>query len=222
MMRARLLILVLFMLASPGIPSAHADVISLKRGVSLDLWVTWPSEDEMLKPGMLEPFPEWRKSVPITVIAGLKSAGFDFVRLTLEPAPFLNGEDALRKHLIAQSVETIRAITETGLKVIVDLHAIPREGGRAGTDQIVGQQAMFERHVALVEKMGKAIAGFDAGMVAFELLNEPNVTRLVHAIEAAARRSAKGGARSDADPFRRMLGRRFWPQCHRPKNDCGR
>ncbi len=152
----------------------RADVISLKRGISLDIWVTWPEEGEMLKPGVLDIFPEWRRTVPMEKIAELKAAGFDFIRLPIEPSPFLTSNNETQSHLIDQTVETAKAINAAGLKVIIDLHAIPREGGKAGTDQIVNNPAMFEKHGKLVARMGKALSGLDPALVAFELLNEPN------------------------------------------------
>ena len=42
---------------------AHAASFSMKRGINLDSWTTWPPEDRWDEPDVILPFPEWRKSL---------------------------------------------------------------------------------------------------------------------------------------------------------------
>jgi endoglucanase len=148
--------------------------IALKRGIALDIWTTWPAEADWLAPGFLDTFPEWRKTVGPEKIALIKRAGFDFVRLPIDPAPFLWKPDAKRtRRLVAQTLETVELLKASGLKVIVDMHAIPAgEDRKTGTDQIL-KPKLFEAHKRLVAEMASALAGQDPDEVAFEVFNEP-------------------------------------------------
>ena len=157
------------------LPLPAEAAISLKRGIALDIWVTWPDEPQMLEPGMLDVFPEWRKTVGPEKIALIKQAGFDFVRLPIDPSPFFWKPDARRTaHLIAQTLETVAELRAAGLKVIVDMHTIPDGGYRkTGTDQILAQPKLFKAYGKLVGEIASALKDQDPDAVAFETFNEP-------------------------------------------------
>ncbi|RUY00342.1 glycosyl hydrolase, partial [Mesorhizobium sp. M2A.F.Ca.ET.040.01.1.1] len=40
---------------------AGAATFSMKRGLNLDRWVTWPTEDKWSDRRAILPYPEWRK-----------------------------------------------------------------------------------------------------------------------------------------------------------------
>jgi endoglucanase len=54
-------LLALALLALLAAPSAAA-AFSMKRGINLDIWTTWPDEERWGEEGVLLPYPEWRKS----------------------------------------------------------------------------------------------------------------------------------------------------------------
>jgi len=145
------------------------------RGVNLDIWDTWPDEAEWTQEDVLLPYPEWRRKIDAEDLALLKETGFDFVRMPVDPIPFLSSKSAgFRDRLFASVLEGARAINAAGLKVIVDLHPIPRGADRfAGVEEILRDEALFERYLDLVREMGRTLAAEDPAMVAFELLNEP-------------------------------------------------
>ncbi|MBL8584139.1 MAG: cellulase family glycosylhydrolase, partial [Rhizobiaceae bacterium] len=146
-----------------------------KRGINLDIWTTWPDESRWSDPAVLLPFPEWRRTVGPTELAALGGAGFDFVRIPVDPSPFLSPESAsLRDKLIASVVESARLVNQAGLKAIVDLHLFPAGGNRAiGMAEVLDDPATFERYLDLVRRMGLALSREDVELVAFELMNEP-------------------------------------------------
>ena len=117
---------------------AEAATFSMKRGLNLDSWATWPPEDRWGDPEAILPFPEWRKSLDADGLAALKAAGFDFLRMPVDPAPLLSDRAAgLRDQLIASVVESARLINKAGLKVVVDMHLIPASGRSVGMGEVM-------------------------------------------------------------------------------------
>ncbi len=156
---------------------AGAATFQAKRGISLDIWVTWPDESKWGDKSVMLPFPEWRKHVGEKELADLKAAGFDFVRMPIDPSPFLSGKtEALRDELFAEVSASVDLVTRSGLKVILDLHALPAGGNRKiGTTEILKDAKLFEAHVALVERLAKMLTDHIPESVALELFNEPTI-----------------------------------------------
>ena len=148
----------------------------MKRGLNLDSWTTWPPEDRWAIRRSILPFPEWRKSLDADGLAALKAAGFDFLRMPVDPSPLLSDRAAgLRDRLIASVVESARLINKAGLKVVVDMHLIPASGRSVGMGEVMDDPEMFDRYVELVRTLAHALSNEDPAMVAFEPMNEPVV-----------------------------------------------
>ena len=164
----------LALLTAAALP-ANSAAFSMKRGINLDIWTTWPPEDRWNEPDAILPFPEWRKSLDETGLAALKAAGFDFVRMPVDPSPFLSDRAAgLHDRLAASVVESARLINEAGLKVVVDLHLFPAGGNRSvGMGEVMDDPKTFDRYVELVRTMAHALSNEDPALVAFEPMNEP-------------------------------------------------
>lgn len=168
-------ILVALGILSLALTPLNAATFSVERGINFDLWNTWPGEAEWSRADVLLPYPEWRRTIGREELALLKDTGFDFVRVPVDPLPFLSPRAAgLQKSLLESVLEGVRFINAAGLKAIVDLHPIPRGGDRfAGTEELLRDEALFERYLDLVRAMGQTLAGEDPQRVAFELMNEP-------------------------------------------------
>ncbi len=161
-------------LAMMALAAAHPAPISLKRGLNLDIWDTWPDERQWSDRGVLLPFPEWRRKLSSEDLARLKRAGFDFIRVPVDPAPFLSPRTAsFRGALYSSVLEGVRSATKAGLNVVVDLHAIPAGDRSSGSDRLADDTALFNRYVELVRRMAQTLKGEDANVVALELMNEP-------------------------------------------------
>lgn len=156
---------------------AHAATFQVQRGINLDIWTTWPDESRWDEREAILPFPEWRKSVSEADLAALKAAGLDFVRMPVDPSPFLSDKTgALRDDLFASVLASARMANAAGLKVIVDLHLMPAGGNRSiGMGQVMEDPALFDRYVELVRDMGRLLSKEDPERLAFELMNEPTV-----------------------------------------------
>ena len=171
----RLLFLIAAILLS--VLPAGAAAFQAKRGISLDIWVTWPDESKWGDASVMLPFPEWRKTVGEKELGDLKAAGFDFVRMPIDPSPFLSDKSAaLREKLFDEVAASVDLITNSGLKVIVDLHALPAGGNRSiGTSEILKDGTLFEAHAALVKRMAGMLTNHIPESVALELFNEPTI-----------------------------------------------
>jgi endoglucanase len=156
---------------------ASAATFQAKRGISLDIWVTWPDESKWGDTSVMLPFPEWRKTVGAKHLGELKAAGFDFVRMPIDPSPFLSEKSAaLHDKLFDEVAASVDLITQSGLKVIVDLHALPAGGNRSiGTKEILQDAALFQAHTALVKRMAALLTDHIPESVALELFNEPTI-----------------------------------------------
>jgi endoglucanase len=168
----RLLLALLCVWLGPVVP---ATAIELHRGVSLDTWETWPDDTRLAAPGVLDVFPEWRRSIGIEKLRLLHEAGFDFVRMPIDPYAFLTEPGASQTgHLLQGTLEAVADIQKAGLKVIVDLHAVPTSDHKVmGTEKYLEDPDVFRRYLELVRTFAKALAGSDPASVAFEPMNEP-------------------------------------------------
>ncbi len=170
-------LLFLFTAILLSMSGANAATFQAKRGISLDIWVTWPDESKWGDESVMLPFPEWRKTVGEKELGDLKAAGFDFVRMPIDPSPFLSEKSAaLHVKLFAEVAASVDLITKSGLKVIVDLHALPAGGNRTiGTKEILTDSGLFEAHAALVKRMAALLMDHIPESVALELFNEPTI-----------------------------------------------
>ncbi len=194
--------------------TAQASDFKIGRGINFDQWTTWPDRADWGDPQKVVPFPEWRRTMTDADLARLKSAGLDFVRMPVDPRIFLAPEAArLRAALLGEVRQAIRFVTGSGLKVIVDLHAIP-DGSDLGVRALADDPAAFGRYLDLVSDMARLVAAEPADTVALGLMNEPLVAcdnpgewpgkleRLHGAARAAAPETAlvlTGGCWGDAE-----------------------
>jgi endoglucanase len=147
-----------------ALPVFASDVITLKRGLPTDIWLTWPGKEGLDDPKMIAEFPEYRQEYKGTEFALAKRAGFDFIRLTVDPAFFLTKR---------RPEKTVQLLKAAGLKVDVDLHSMPRDDGSPGTRQVLASAALFAEYIEVLGDVGRMIAVYPADRVAFELFNEP-------------------------------------------------
>lgn len=170
-------VIALAALLAAGPMSASAAAFSAKRGINMDIWVTWPDEARWSDPTVLLPFPEWRKSVDGEKLAALKAQGFDFVRMPVDPSVLLSeNTGALREEIYESVLESVRLVNGAGLKVIVDMHLIPAGANRSiGMAQVMADDGLFGAYVEAVRGMAATLAGEDPAEVALEIMNEPIV-----------------------------------------------
>jgi endoglucanase len=154
-------------------PVAAAELPSFTRGVSMELWTSWPSPADWGDAEKLFPFPEWRRTVTPEDLAALKAKGLDFVRLPVDPGVFVaDTAKPHRERLLAAIDDAASLIRTAGLNVIVDLHTIPGGDARPGTvEAVTADDDAFARYTEIAAELAKRLDGKMG--IALELINEP-------------------------------------------------
>lgn len=167
--------LVLAALTAVAALPAHAAEFEARRGLNLDIWTNWPDESRWGEEEALLPFPEWRRSLDEAGLAKLKAGGFDFLRMPVDPSPFLSQTSArFHDRLYDEVLEAARLVNRAGLKVIVDLHLFPAGSNRSiGMGQVMDDPSLFDRYLEFVRRMATTLRREDPAKLALELMNEP-------------------------------------------------
>jgi aryl-phospho-beta-D-glucosidase BglC (GH1 family) len=137
----------------------------LRRGINLDEWFAQVYDPRGYTK---EHFETWTTAADIALI---KSAGFDHVRLSVNPQPMMEagrrqgGRDEYFGYLDA----AMKMILDAGLAVELDMHPDGDFKARLKEDDFVERFADFWRMVA------KHYASWDSERVFFEILNEPEM-----------------------------------------------
>jgi endoglucanase len=122
-----------------------------------------------------EPYaPPWPESMPSSVLKELTDAGFDFVRITIDPGPLLAAEPAFLETRVSAIIQAVEHTLAAGLKVIVDIH--PSESHPLWNSRTLSagpNDSTVKRFLVVMRVLGAALARFDAQRVALEVFNEP-------------------------------------------------
>lgn len=161
-------------------PCMHARAddtgFTMSRVINLAAWFTWP---RYLADGRGIAWPPY-KDVPggpsDAELKALRAAGFDTVRLPVDPAPFFVFEGRRREAVYAMLFDALKRIKAAGLKVIVDLHPNSRHAAWGQNPIAVGPEAPAFLAVADVgANLAARFGAADRPWVALELLNEPRL-----------------------------------------------
>jgi aryl-phospho-beta-D-glucosidase BglC (GH1 family) len=154
-------------LAQTAPPSAvpAARLARVRHGINLSEWFAQVYDS---KGYTKEHFQTWTTSADIALI---KSAGFDHVRLSVNPQPMM---DAARRQGGTQEYfgyldAAVKVILDAGLAVEIDMHPDSDFKARLKDDDFVERFADFWRMVA------QHYSSWDADHVFFEILNEPEM-----------------------------------------------
>ncbi len=137
----------------------------IRHGINLSEWFAQVYDP---KGYTKEHFQNWTTSSDIALI---KSAGFDHVRLSVNPQPMI---DAMRHHdggaeYFAYLDAAVKMILDAGLAVEIDMHPDSDFKARLKEDDSVERFADFWNTVA------QHYSSWDAERVFFEILNEPEM-----------------------------------------------
>lgn len=155
-------------------PSASADP-GFKRGINIGRMYGSPARDGE-NPGkfLWPPFRGALSQVSDIELQRLHALGFDFVRLTVAPAPFLEINGARRAVLMDTFMASVNRIRAAGLGVLVDPHPVHGEArwtAESITASTDGDQFLAYRD--WLADMAKRLARLDDGNLALGLMNEP-------------------------------------------------
>jgi endoglucanase len=120
------------------------------------------------------PFSNPRDRLTDAQLSVITKAGFDFVRLPVDPGPFLQFKGAQRDAVDAILRDRVQQILAAGLSVIVDFHPVTADGDYGSKALVQGiDTPLFNAYGAMLARTAKLLAALGSDRVALELLNEP-------------------------------------------------
>jgi endoglucanase len=147
-----------------SVPSAR--LAHLRHGINLSEWFAQVYDS---KGYTKEHFDSWTTSSDIALI---KSAGFDHVRLSVNPQPFMDAAQRGRSEEYFGYLDAaMKMILDAGLAVELDMHPESDFKARLKDDDFVERFADFWRTVA----KRYSSSTWDSERVFFEILNEPEM-----------------------------------------------
>ena len=168
----------IFILAFVPLDSARAQTtFEVHRAINIARWFTWPRYEKAPATGILWP-PYNSTPTPPTEreLKELRQAGFDTVRLPVDPAPFMVFKGRQREAVYGILLDAVRRIRSAGLQVIVDLHPNSRHAVWGQHAVIKGGDApVFIQYGDMIEEMARRLVPLGETEIALELMNEPRL-----------------------------------------------
>jgi endoglucanase len=186
-----------------GAPAVAAEPVPFHRGIGISHMLAWAS----VEPNRAFSFPPFAgddRTMPPAEMRRLKEAGLDFVRLAVDPGPFLQFTGWKRDWADQFLVDTVQGFLAAGLAVVVDLHPSDLHPAYESQDLTAGLRSPgFQGYLGLVARVAGLLSGIGSPRVAFELMNEPTIAPAAWQpmLEAAYR-----AARSQAPRLTLVLG----------------
>ncbi|TPM28209.1 cellulase family glycosylhydrolase [Mesorhizobium sp. B2-3-4] len=184
--------------SGPPALAAATGAWRFRRGVNA--WPWFALTREFPAPRTDYAWPPFQSQRPVPTPADLRrlrQTGLDFIRLPVDPGPFLAADAATRTKLLATLDDAVAAAIDADLGIIVNVQA---NGATHywNPDRMVSSTAApeFEAYRALVGELAGRLQRFPADMVALEPVNEPpqscdsNVWSLVQAALLTAARAS--------------------------------
>lgn len=155
---------------------ARAD-FRIGPAINIAQWFTWPRYEAAPSTSIAwPPYKDTPRPPSLSELQALRKAGFETVRLPVDPAPFAVFEGEKREAVYRILFDALARIQQAGLKVIVDLHPNSRH-------PVWGQHAVvaaldapaFVALADVVTEISRRLSKFDQNRVALELMNEPRL-----------------------------------------------
>lgn len=182
-------------LAHLALPAkAFGDDIKFRRGIGISHVMAWAA----IAPGsagefVYPPFADVNDAQLSVELQTLRRGGFDFVRLAVDPGPFLQFEGSRRDEVDRVLRGRVNLILASGLSVIVDFHPSDMQPAYTAQALTAGlRSAVFDSYLRMLQRTAALLGRLPSGRVALELMNEPPVAPdlwqpMLEAAHAAAR-----------------------------------
>ena len=157
---------------------AHAGdgAFAVSRAVNIAAWFTWPRYEADGRGIAWPPYKSSPAPPSDAELKALRAAGFDTVRLPVDPAPFIVFEGRRREAVYAMLFDALKRIKAAGLKAIVDIHPNSRHAVWGQDAIAAGPEApAFLAVAGVVADMATRLPAAERSWVALELLNEPRL-----------------------------------------------
>lgn len=145
------------------------------RGIAITA-TAWAAVEPDTKAFAFPPFVGPSYTLTSDELQALRRTGFDFVRLAVDPGPFLQFQGTRRAAVDRILTERVQLILASGLGVIVDFHPSdihPDYTARALTAGL--QTPVFQSYLQLLRDTAALLGQLHGKRVALELMNEPPI-----------------------------------------------
>lgn len=164
--------------SKPQIVSKELNSIEGKfsNGVSLHGPLTWGRKNSDRTGYLLPVYDAPQYETPVELLRKVKAAGFDFIRLSVDPGPLLalTGKD--RDDLDNHCLSVVKKIRGEGLDVVFDFHPISMVKPFGPTSIMTSKEdKLFDAYVDMVRRFARLLAPLDPGHIAIEPMNEPAI-----------------------------------------------
>ena len=154
---------------------AETGEFKVRRAINMAQWFTWPRYKAVGADIEWPPYKEARSDEDLATLKGLRAAGFDTIRLPVDPAPFIVFDGDRRAAVYAMLFETVGRIKAAGLNAIIDIHPNSRHPVWGQNAVAAGLEApAFTAIENVIGEMAAQLKG-STDKVALELLNEPRL-----------------------------------------------
>ena len=172
---AQCAVVVVMMSLSTPLFAAPADSACFHRSVGIHNMMNWAAvEKSDPKRYVFPPFrgPDYEMSD--AVLRNVAAAGFDSVRVTVDPGPFLQFTGAKRDALDRHLVGVVERMLANRLCVIVDFHPNRQVSTYEAIKLVQAtDDPLFLDYASAIERTARLLAGLKTNRVALELMNEP-------------------------------------------------
>jgi len=174
MRSARYLVATLFLLIA--LTDARAE-FRVGPSINIAQWFVWPRYEPAPSTSIAwPPYKETPRPPNLSELQALRKAGFETIRLPVDPAPFIVFEGERRETVYRTLFDAVSLIQQAGLRVIVDLHPNSRHPVWGQHAVIAGLDApAFVAFADVTAEMARRLSKLDPNRVALELMNEPRL-----------------------------------------------
>jgi endoglucanase len=161
-----------------SLPLAHAETnapaAEFRRGIAVPHVMAWaPIEPAPSRSFVFPPFTQAPKALTAEMSA-LRRIGFDFVRLAVDPGPFLQFKGPRRDYMDRFLMDQVSLILASGLSVIVDFHPSDMHEDYLASRLTRGVATpLFQDYLGLLARVAHLLEALQSSRVALELMNEP-------------------------------------------------
>jgi endoglucanase len=155
--------------------TAGKDIPCFHRGVAIHNMMNWAAVEPSDPSRYVFPaFAGPNYEVSDTLLRNVAAAGFDFVRLTIDPGPFLQFTGAKREALDQHLKEVVERLLAKGFCVMVDFHPTSQVPKYAPEKLVRAEDdPLFIAYAGVIRRTARLLATLHTNRVALELMNEP-------------------------------------------------
>jgi hypothetical protein len=163
--------------ASTQVPARGAEMTGeFRRGIAIPHAMAWaPIEPAPSRAFIFPAFTYQAKALALELRA-LRRTGFDFVRLAIDPGPFLQFQGAQRDYVDRVLMDRVGLILSSGLSVLIDFHPSDmHEDYRAEALTRGVATPRFQEYLGLLTRTAQLLVALQSPRVMLEVMNEPPV-----------------------------------------------